>query len=62
MKEENIIIRFLKKLGIIKEKEISKEESDLVRRKLCNAAIDNNLCRKSCNMCAWNVLINEEVL
>lgn len=65
MKEECIIVRFLKKLGIIKEKEISKEESDLAKRKMCKAAVDSGTCPVSktalsdykiyCEYCAWNV-------
>lgn len=55
MKEENIIVRVLKKLGIIKEKEISKEESNLIKRELCKSAIDYGMCPKTCECCAWNV-------
>ncbi len=49
MKRKNIFIRFfewlLKKLGIIKTYEISKEE-------MCKNA--RNICNKNCKMCAWN--------
>lgn len=42
--KENIIIRFLKWLGLIKERPISKSE-------MCKQA--QNVCNHKCDSCAW---------
>lgn len=41
---ENIIIRILKRLGIIKEHEVSKAE-------MCKQA--QNVCDRNCEQCVW---------
>lgn len=44
MKKENIFIRFLKWIGLIKEYEISKSQ-------MCKKA--QNICDHNCDTCAW---------
>lgn len=43
-KKDNFIIRFLKKIGLIKEYEISKSE-------MCKNA--QSVCNHNCDTCAW---------
>lgn len=42
--EENIIVRFLKFIGLIEERPVSKS-------KMCELA--QNVCNHECNSCAW---------
>ena len=42
--KENIIVRFLKFIGLIEEKLVSKSE-------MCELA--QNVCNHECNSCAW---------
>lgn len=44
---KKILFNFLKRIGIIKERVISKEE-------MCRNAIDNNVCNRCCESCAWS--------
>lgn len=52
MKEQTvfhrILLKILKKLGLIKEFEIDKSE-------MCKRAVDSGVCPKSCEICAWNI-------
>lgn len=43
--KENIIIRFLKFIGLIEEKPVSKKE-------MCKLSF--NICDRECELCAWN--------
>lgn len=44
---KKILFDFLKRIGIIKEQVISKEE-------MCRKAIDDNVCNRCCKSCAWS--------
>lgn len=44
---KKILFNFIKRIGIIKERVISKEE-------MCRNAIDNNVCDRCCESCAWS--------
>lgn len=47
MVKENFITKILKKLGIIKEYKIDKS-------KMCERAINSNVCPENCRICAWS--------
>lgn len=55
MREENWFIQFLKRIGIIKEKEIDIEESNKLKIEMCNRCIKSGVCPGCCDCCAWNV-------
>ena len=44
---KKILFYFLIRIVIIKERVISKEE-------MCRNAIDNNVCDRCCESCAWS--------
>lgn len=44
---KKILFDFLKRIGIIKEQVISKEE-------MCRKAIDDNVCNRCCKSCIWS--------
>lgn len=48
MDEEKIVIKILKKLGIIEKREISKNE-------MCESAKRSGICPDKCDTCAWNI-------
>lgn len=43
---KKILYMILKKLGIIKEKPVSKEE-------MCKSARESNVCNNDCDSCIW---------
>ena len=43
-KKDNFLIRFLKRIGLIKEYEVSKSE-------MCKKA--QSICKHNCDNCAW---------
>lgn len=56
MKEENKIIKFLKKIFIRKNKPYDKYEEIRIKRKMCFEARVAGLCREPhCSYCAWRV-------
>lgn len=48
---KNFIYRLLKRLGIIEEKHITKEQ----QKEMCEKAIKSNICPHDCERCAWCV-------
>lgn len=45
---QKIITWFLKKIGLLETREISKEE-------MCKRAVESGVCPRECDMCAWRV-------
>ena len=57
MTESTLIQRFinwLRNLFISKEK--AKENSDELKREMCNKAVQSGVCPHDCDRCAWNTL------
>lgn len=50
MKEQSWIYRMLKKLGLIKSKELTATEL----LEMCNRAISSGVCPNDCDRCAWS--------
>lgn len=44
---QRILRKILKKLGIIKEYEVDKDE-------MCRKAVSSGVCPNACEICAWN--------
>lgn len=44
---QRILLKILKKLGLIKEFEVGKAD-------MCKRAIDSVVCPNACEICAWN--------
>lgn len=44
---QRILLKILKKLGLIKEFEVDKSD-------MCKRAIDSGVCPNACEICAWN--------
>ncbi|MCM1327304.1 MAG: hypothetical protein NC243_12255 [Lachnoclostridium sp.] len=56
MNKEKWYVRFLKKIGVIKSEPISKEQI----KDMCNRAVQSGVCPKSCESCAWGMMLKEE--
>lgn len=57
MRELNIfekIVDWFKSLFINEKK--AKENSDEVKRKMCERALHSGVCPHACDICAWNTL------
>ena len=50
---EKIVVWF--KSLFINEKK-AKENSDEVKRKMCERAVQGGVCPHTCDICAWNIL------
>lgn len=48
---KKFIYKILKRLGIIEEKNITKEQ----QKGMCEKAIKSNICPHDCERCAWGV-------
>lgn len=48
---KKIIYKLLKRLGIIEEKPITKEQ----RKEMCEKSIKSNVCPNDCERCAWGI-------
>lgn len=44
---QRILLKILKKLGLIKEFDIDKAD-------MCKRAVDSGMCSNACENCAWN--------
>ena len=61
MKELNMfekIILWIKSLFINKKK--VKENSDKIKRKMCESAVQSGVCPHICDICAWNTLSEDK--
>lgn len=52
MGKENWIYKFLKKIGLIKQYELTFEQ----KAEMCSRACRSGICPKDCDRCAWGVL------
>lgn len=44
---QRILMKFLKKIGLVKEYEVDKAE-------ICRKAVASGVCPNACEICAWN--------
>lgn len=44
---QRILLKILKKLGLIKEFEVDKAD-------MCERAVESGVCPNACEICAWN--------
>lgn len=56
MNKEKWYVRLLKKIGIIKSEPISEEQI----RNMCNRAVQSGVCPKSCDICAWGMMLRND--